>query len=90
MKINHVAIWVQNIDRVCEFYSKYLEAAINPLYQNPAKGFASKFVTFDGGTCLEVMHRDDTLEPSTFRPQFGYAHIAISFGSKQAVNELTI
>ena len=59
MKIEHVAIWVKNIDKVCEFYHKYFGGVVHSLYHNPAKQFTSRFVTFEDGARLEVMHRPD-------------------------------
>ena len=59
MKIEHVAIWVKDIDRVCEFYRKYFGGEVQPLYHNPAKQFTSRFITFDDGARLEIMHRPD-------------------------------
>ena len=59
MKIEHVAIWVKNIDKVCEFYHKYFGGVVQPLYHNPDKQFTSRFVTFEDGARLEVMHRPD-------------------------------
>ena len=59
MKIEHVAIWVKDIDNVCEFYRKYFGGVIQPLYHNPAKQFTSRFITFDDGARLEIMHRPD-------------------------------
>ena len=59
MKIEHVAIWVKDIDNVCEFYRKYFGGVVQPLYHNPAKQFISRFITFDDGARLEIMHRPD-------------------------------
>jgi lactoylglutathione lyase len=59
MKIEHIAIWVKDIDKVCEFYQKYLGGVVHPLYHNPTKQFTSRFITFDEGARLEVMHRPD-------------------------------
>ena len=59
MKIEHIAIWVKDIDKVCEFYRKYFGGVVHPIYHNPAKQFTSRFVTFDDGARLEVMHRPD-------------------------------
>lgn len=59
MKIEHVAIWAKDIDKVCDFYRKYFGGKIQPLYHNPAKQFTSRFVTFESGARLEVMHRPD-------------------------------
>ena len=59
MKIEHVAIWVRDIDKVCEFYRKYFGGEVHPIYHNPAKQFTSRFITFDDGARLEIMHRPD-------------------------------
>ena len=59
MKIEHIAIWVKDIDKVCEFYRKYFGGVVHPIYHNPTKQFTSRFITFDGGARLEVMHRPD-------------------------------
>ena len=59
MKIEHVAIWVKDIDKVCEFYRKYFGGVVQPLYHNPTKQFTSRFITFDDGARLEIMHRPD-------------------------------
>ena len=59
MKIEHVAIWVRDIDKVCEFYRKYFGGVVHPIYRNPTKQFTSRFVTFDDGARLEIMHRPD-------------------------------
>lgn len=59
MKIEHVAIWAKDIDKVCDFYRKYFDGEVQPLYHNPAKQFTSRFVTFDDGARLEIMHRPD-------------------------------
>ena len=70
MKIEHVAIWVEDIDKVCEFYRKYFGGVVQPLYHNPTKKFTSRFITFDDGARLEIMHRPDinieTLTESMF------------------------
>ena len=59
MKIEHVSIWVRDIDKVCEFYRKYFGGVVHPIYRNPAKQFTSRFITFDDGARLEIMHRPD-------------------------------
>ena len=59
MKIEHIAIWAKDIDKVCEFYRKYFGGVVHPIYHNPTKQFTSRFVTFDDGARMEVMHRPD-------------------------------
>ena len=96
MKIEHVAIWVKDIDKVCEFYRKYLGGVVHPLYHNPAKQFTSRFITFDDGARLEVMHRPDicvernvgTVEMFHVE-HLGITHLSFSVGSKEEVDRLT-
>jgi lactoylglutathione lyase len=64
---------------------------VGPLYENPAHGFASRFLTFQGGARLEVM-TTTTIEPVTHAPgaqRMGLTHIAIALGSEAQVDALT-
>ena len=90
MKIEHIAIWVKDIDKVCEFYRKYFGGAVHPIYHNPAKQFTSRFITFDDGARLEIMHRPDIKQIEMFHVEhLGYAHLSFSVGSKEEVDHLT-
>lgn len=91
MKIEHIAIWTQDLERLKNFYEKYFDARSNELYINPKKEFKSYFLTFDSGTRLEIMQRPDieSFNKGTGNEYFGYAHIAISTGSEEKVDELT-
>ena len=97
MKIEHIAIWVKDIDKVCEFYRKYFDGVVHPVYHNPAKQFTSRFVTFEDGTRLEIMHRPDITVGTLNRDcmfhveqeYLGYAHLSFSAGSKEEVDRLT-
>ncbi|MBR6123407.1 VOC family protein [Candidatus Saccharibacteria bacterium] len=102
MKIEHIAIWVKDIDRVCEFYRKYFGGVVQPLYHNPTKQFTSRFITFDDGARLEVMHRPDICieqnvgidkivshETLSDTQHLGFTHLSFSVGSKEEVDRLT-
>ena len=97
MKIEHIAIWVKDIDKVCEFYRKYFGGVVQSLYHNPTKQFTSRFVTFEDGTRLEIMHRPDITVGTLNRDcmfhveqeYLGYAHLSFSVGSKEEVDSLT-
>ena len=91
MKIEHIAIWVKDIDKVCEFYQKYFGGVVHPIYHNPAKQFTSRFVTFDDGARLEVMHRPDVKTASEVmgEERIGFTHVSFSVGSKEEVDRLT-
>lgn len=87
MKIEHVAVWVSDLEKMRSFYETYFEASSNEKYINAQKGFSSYFLTFREGARLELMHRHDVTVVSS--EVLGWAHIAISLGSKQAVTTLT-
>ncbi|AYF07375.1 glyoxalase/bleomycin resistance/extradiol dioxygenase family protein [Bacillus wiedmannii] len=88
MKIEHVAIWVNDLEGMRDFYKQYFGGEENSLYHNPKKQFESYFITFEGGARLELM-RQVGIDDNTQTQTIGYAHIAFSVGSKEKVNELT-
>lgn len=87
MQLTHIAIWTNELERAREFYVKYFNGESNEKYVNPKKGFASYFITFEGGASLEIMQRTDVTEvrEGLF---IGLAHFAFSVGSKEKVNEM--
>jgi len=88
MRIEHLAIWVKDLERMKTFYAEYFGAIAGEKYHNPKKGFKSYFVSFEGGARLELMNRIDIDAPSNDKA-LGYAHLAISLGSKEKVDLLT-
>lgn len=89
MKIEHIAIYVNELEAARDFFMKYFGAVSNDGYHNPVTDFRSYFLSFSDGARLEIMTRpglDDT-EKTPLRT--GYAHIAFSVGSAERVNELT-
>jgi lactoylglutathione lyase len=67
------------------FYTEALGGVSGDLYENPATGFRSYFVSFGEGARLELMHRPAPL-PSPPEGSAGYAHIALALGSRDAVD----
>lgn len=84
MKIEHLALWVADLERTKEFYCTYFGATSNKRYHNPQKGFSSYFLTFQGEARLEIMSREDIKNP-TSPNSLGYAHLAISVGDREVV-----
>ena len=90
-KIEHVALWTEDIERLAGFYQRYFGAAVADKYVNATKGFESRFVSFEAGARLEIM-RTTTLAPVKYEPgaqRMGLTHFAVSLGSEQRVDELT-
>jgi lactoylglutathione lyase len=91
MRIEHIAMWTDDVERLSTFYGTYFGARIARPYINAAKGFESRFLSFDSGTRLEIM-RTSSLAPVTHEPgaqRMGLTHLAICAGSEQTVDELT-
>lgn len=88
MKIEHVAIWVKDLEKMKEFYETYFQAVAGEKYYNEKKGFESYFLTFDTSARLEIMRRSD-IEQSASAELLGWAHIALSLGSKELVDQMT-
>ena len=91
MKIEHLAIWVDNLETMRQFYLKYFDFTSGEKYTNEKKGFTAYFLMFgDGKPRLELMNRKDIIhEPNKRGFMKGIAHFAISVGDKEAVNKLT-
>lgn len=88
MKIEHVAIWVKDLEAMKEFYITYFNGKANEKYHNKVKEFESYFLTFNEGPRLEIMRKTGIDQPQQ-ESIIGWAHIAISLGSKESVNEMT-
>ena len=92
MKIEHMAIWTADIERLRMFYEKYFGAISNTKYVNFAKQFESYFLSFPAGARLEIMYSPQIQQQKmgdTFQ-RSGYAHIAFSMGSREKVDALTV
>jgi lactoylglutathione lyase len=91
MRIEHVALWTDDLDRSANFYQTYFGAKIGDKYVNAAKGFESRFASFGEGARIEIM-RTTMLAPVKIEAgaqRMGLTHFAIALGSEQAVNEIT-
>ena len=91
MKIDHIAIWTQHLEKMKHFYETYFYGKAGEKYINPRKNFESYFVEFESGTRLELMEK---LEVSTklhddIENYLGITHFAISTGERKKVDLLT-
>lgn len=89
MKIEHIGLWVKDLEKMKSFYSTYFHATASELYHNPKTGFYSYFLQFESGARLEIIHRGDVIHRVTGGEILGFAHLAISLGSKEQIDELT-
>jgi len=91
MKIDHIAIWTQHLDKMRHFYEKYFEGRSGEKYINPRKNFESYFVEFDGGSRLELMEKleVDSKLHDDIENYLGITHFAIATGNRSKVDQLT-
>ncbi len=91
MKIEHLAIWVDDLERMKAFYVNYFGMTSGEKYTNPVKQYSSFFLQFgDSATRIEIMQRPDIHPYSGQRGfQKGLAHFAISVGEKKKVDDVT-
>ena len=89
MHIEHVAMYVNDLEATRDFFVKYLGGVSNDGYHNPNTDFRSYFLSFEDGARLEVMTKPGMVDGIKSVKRTGYIHIAFSLGSKEAVDELT-
>lgn len=89
MNIEHIAMYVRDLEAAKDFFVKYLGAASNSGYHNKNTDFRSYFLSFDSGARLEIMTRLEMADSHNDIARTGYIHIAFSLGSKEKVDELT-
>ena len=89
MRIEHIAMYVNDLEKAKEFFVKYFNATSNEGYHNKTTDFRSYFLSFDDGARLENMNKPQMSDEEKGLNRTGYIHIAFSLGSKEAVDMLT-
>lgn len=89
MRIEHIAIWVADLEGMRVFYERYFNAVSGEKYHNATKQFTSYFLSFTDGARLEIMHKPTIVAASDNEVNTGFIHFAMSLGSKEQVNVLT-
>lgn len=89
MKIEHIAMYVNDLENAKSFFEKYFGAKSNDGYHNATTDFKSYFLSFDDGARLEIMNKPNMDDDRKGLARTGYVHIAFSVGSKERVDELT-
>ena len=89
MRIEHIAMYVNDLEATKEFFVKYFNATSNEIYHNKTTDFRSYFLSFDDGARLEIMNKPQMVDDEKNLNRTGYIHIAFSLGSKAAVDALT-
>lgn len=89
MNIEHIAMYVNDLEAARDFFIRYFDGKANEGYHNEKTGFRSYFLSFEDGIRLEIMNRPDMQDHDKPLNRTGYSHIAFSLGSREAVDALT-
>ena len=89
MRIEHIAMYVNDLEKAKNFFVHYFNAAANECYRNKVTDLRSYFLSFEDGARLEIMSKPQMTAGEKALDRTGYIHTAFRLGSKQAVDELT-
>lgn len=89
MKINHVAIYVTNLEGARDFFMEFFDATSNERYHNPRTGLRTYILSFPDGGKLEIMSRPEVAKADNPIFRSGFIHLSFSVGSRAKVDELT-
>lgn len=89
MKIEHVAMYVRDLERAKSFFERYFNASAGMLYHNPKTGFRSYFMSFEDGCRLEIMNKEEMADCDNSVARIGLIHVAFSVGTRENVDVLT-
>ena len=87
-RMEHVALWCRDLERMRQFYQDLFGCAASAPYANAQTGFSSCFLSFPNGGRLELMRSASHDAPQDAR-HLGFAHLALSVGSPERVDEWT-
>jgi lactoylglutathione lyase len=79
-QIEHAAAWVSDLERARAFYERWFRATAGTKYSSSKRNFTSYFLSLGSGARLELMTSPGEV------PR--HAHVALSVGSRDAVDRL--
>lgn len=89
MKLDHIALYVKDLENTRKFFIDHFGAVSNDMYHNPKTGLKTYFLSFGDGARLEIMSRPDTVDDEKKHLRTGFIHLAFSAGGKSQVDSLT-
>jgi lactoylglutathione lyase len=89
MKLNHVSLFVSDLQTMENFFETYFKTRATTIYFNPKTKLKSCRLILDDGSKIEIMEKPELLQNDKAINTVGYNHIAIGVGGKEAVNVLT-
>lgn len=90
MKLEHVAIWTDQLEVLKNFYVDYFDGIPNEKYRNNKKQFESYFLTFKSGARLELMSMPNipnNLNDRVVKQHKGIIHLAFGVETIKEVED---
>jgi lactoylglutathione lyase len=88
MKLEHIAIWTNQLEILRGYYETHFGAHSNAKYVNPTTGFESYFLSFKSGARLEIMAKPNipgNLNDTIDKQYLGLIHFAFEVETMQEV-----
>ena len=90
MRIEHVAVWTNQLETMKDFYVKYFGGVAGEKYvskEHKGGRFESYFLTMGTGARLEIMQESTVTQKAPY-PMIGFSHIAFKMDTPEAVMAL--
>ena len=89
MRIAHTALWTHDLDAAASFWETYFGATVGEPYRSQRRpGFVSRFISLPESNAQIELMTGPWLPCDPQSERIGWDHIAISLGSKAAVDAL--
>lgn len=89
MLLDHVALYVKDLEGSRRFFETYFGGMAGNKYLNPKTGLETYFLSFQkDGTRLELMRRPQ-VSKSSRGLETGYAHISFRLDTREGVDAMT-
>lgn len=89
MQIDHVGMYVADLEKAKTFFIKYFDVTVNEKYNNSKTHLETYFLSFQDGARLEIMTKPDVINKYSSGLEIGYHHLAIGMKTKKDVDRLT-
>ena len=89
MKLDHIALYVDDLEAMKSFYTRHFGASANEQYRDRRTGLRTYFLSFEGGARLEIMQRSEVSPRASSGNTLGFTHISFKLGSQEKVDQLT-
>ncbi len=89
MHLEHIALYVEDLEAMKAFYVRNFGATANNQYHNQRTGLQTYFLSFESGARLEIMQRPGLTPKASGGHVLGYSHISFKLGAVEKVDELT-